>query len=95
MMPARRLLVFLVLAATSALATPDLSLALSGMPERLFFSFIPMTANNRHFTGPESVDGVGNLKMTATLTNRGDETVKILNDPKSVLSTSACGQLLH
>ncbi|KIY71308.1 peptidyl-Lys metalloendopeptidase [Cylindrobasidium torrendii FP15055 ss-10] len=65
-MSARELLVFLVLAATSALATPDLSLALSG---------------------PESVDSVGNLKIAATLTNRGDETVKILNDPKSVLST--------
>ncbi|TFK72457.1 zincin [Pluteus cervinus] len=38
-------------------------------------------------TGPSVVDGVPNLKVSATLTNTGDESLKILNDPLSPLST--------
>ncbi|KAK7037541.1 hypothetical protein VNI00_011033 [Paramarasmius palmivorus] len=38
-------------------------------------------------TGPESVDGVDNLKVVASLQNTGDETLKILKDPRGVLST--------
>lgn len=37
-------------------------------------------------SGPESVNTVENLQVTATLTNAGDETVKLLNDPLSPLS---------
>lgn len=37
--------------------------------------------------GPKSVNGVENLKVVATITNTGDETLKILNDPQSPLST--------
>jgi len=33
------------------------------------------------------VDGLGNLKVTTTITNTGDETLKLLNDPRGVLST--------
>ncbi|TBU50087.1 metalloprotease [Dichomitus squalens] len=36
-------------------------------------------------SGPEAVDGVENLKVVTTLTNTGDETLKLLNDPRSVL----------
>ncbi|TFK72462.1 deuterolysin M35 metalloprotease [Pluteus cervinus] len=38
-------------------------------------------------TGPSAVNGVSNLKVSATLTNTGDETLKVLNDPLSPLST--------
>ena len=38
-------------------------------------------------TGPTAVDGVENLKVVTTLTNTGDETLKLLNDPNSILDT--------
>ena len=38
-------------------------------------------------TGADAVDGVENFKVTATLTNTGDETLKLLNDPRSALHT--------
>lgn len=38
-------------------------------------------------SGPEAVDGVDNLKVTTTLVNTGDETLKLLNDPRGPLST--------
>ncbi|KAI0778610.1 peptidyl-Lys metalloendopeptidase [Trametes elegans] len=38
-------------------------------------------------SGPEAVDGVDNLKVTTTLTNTGDETLKLLNDPRGALHT--------
>jgi peptidyl-Lys metalloendopeptidase len=37
--------------------------------------------------GPESVNGVENLKVVATVTNTGDQTLKVLNDPRGPLST--------
>ncbi|KAF8636946.1 hypothetical protein AX17_003197 [Amanita inopinata Kibby_2008] len=37
-------------------------------------------------TGPSSVDHVRDLKVTTTITNTGDETLKVLNDPLSPLS---------
>ncbi|KXN83039.1 Peptidyl-Lys metalloendopeptidase [Leucoagaricus sp. SymC.cos] len=36
--------------------------------------------------GPELVDNVENLKVTTTITNTGDEMLKLLNDPLSPLS---------
>lgn len=36
-------------------------------------------------TGPTAVDGVENLKVVTTLTNIGDETLKLLNDPRGAL----------
>ena len=38
-------------------------------------------------TGADAVDGVENFKVTATLTNTGDETLKLLNDPRGALHT--------
>ncbi|KAF5317550.1 hypothetical protein D9619_013141 [Psilocybe cf. subviscida] len=38
-------------------------------------------------SGPAAVDGVDNLKVVATVTNSGDEILKILNDPRGPLST--------
>lgn len=35
--------------------------------------------------GPAAVDGVSNLKVTATITNTGDETLKLLNNPNTIL----------
>lgn len=33
------------------------------------------------------MNGIENLKVVATITNTGDETLKILNDPRGPLST--------
>lgn len=37
---------------------------------------------------PSSVDGVDNLLLTATVKNTGNETLKLLKDPRGVLSTA-------
>ncbi|ESK92197.1 extracellular protease [Moniliophthora roreri MCA 2997] len=37
-------------------------------------------------SGPQDVDGVHNLKVVATLTNTGNDSIKLLNDPRSLLS---------
>ncbi|ESK92137.1 deuterolysin m35 metalloprotease [Moniliophthora roreri MCA 2997] len=37
-------------------------------------------------SAPASIDGVDNFKVTATLTNTGGETLKLLNDPRGPLS---------
>ena len=37
-------------------------------------------------SGAEKVDGINNLKIVATVTNSGDETLKLLNDPRGPLS---------
>ena len=36
--------------------------------------------------GPEAVDSVEHLKILATVTNTGDETLKVLNDPRGPLN---------
>ncbi|KAM5544051.1 hypothetical protein V8D89_002237 [Ganoderma adspersum] len=38
-------------------------------------------------TGSDAVHGVENFKVVATLTNTGDETLKLLNDPRGALHT--------
>ncbi|KAL0951697.1 hypothetical protein HGRIS_008373 [Hohenbuehelia grisea] len=38
-------------------------------------------------SGPQSVNDVGRLRVVATLVNTGDETLKLLNDPRGALST--------
>ncbi|RDB29715.1 Peptidyl-Lys metalloendopeptidase [Hypsizygus marmoreus] len=40
-------------------------------------------------TGPETVHDVDNLKVVTTVTNTGDETLKILNDPRGPLNKLA------
>lgn len=37
---------------------------------------------------PDSVDGVQNLKLVAKVTNTGTDTLKLLNDPRTVLNRS-------
>jgi peptidyl-Lys metalloendopeptidase len=39
-----------------------------------------------HLTGPQTVEGVENLKVIATVNNTGDETLKLLNDPRGPLN---------
>lgn len=38
-------------------------------------------------SSPSTVDGVQNLKVVTTLTNTGDESLKLLNDPRGILNT--------
>lgn len=38
-------------------------------------------------SGADQVVGVDNLRVVATVTNTGDETLKLLNDPRGPLST--------
>jgi len=38
-------------------------------------------------TPSNKVNGLGSLKVTVTVTNTGDETLKLLNDPRGVLNT--------
>ncbi|KAL0570398.1 hypothetical protein V5O48_011556 [Marasmius crinis-equi] len=40
-------------------------------------------------SGPPSVDGVHNLKVVATLFNTGSDTIKLLNDPRGLLSKAS------
>lgn len=35
---------------------------------------------------PSAVDGIENLKVVTTLTNTGDEALKLLNDPRGALN---------
>ena len=37
-------------------------------------------------SAPDAVKDVGNLKVTTTVLNTGDETLRLLNEPQSVLS---------
>lgn len=37
-------------------------------------------------SSPSVVDGVQDLKVVTTLTNTGDETLKLLNDPRGALN---------
>ncbi|KAK7037551.1 hypothetical protein VNI00_011043 [Paramarasmius palmivorus] len=45
-------------------------------------------------SGPQNVDGVHNLKVLATLTNTGSDTLKLLNDPRSLLSKAPTNTFL-
>lgn len=40
-------------------------------------------------SGPDAVNDVENFKVITTLINTGDETLKLLNDPRSALHTFA------
>lgn len=63
-------------------ATQSLSLKVSGMSAQ---KYLAETTLN-YVPGPSSVSSVENLKLTTTLTNTGDETLKILNDPRGPLN---------
>ncbi|KAI1782550.1 peptidyl-Lys metalloendopeptidase [Ganoderma leucocontextum] len=53
----------------------------------LFVRVVAAPGLSLKVTGPDAVDGVENMKVITTLTNTGDETLKLLNDPNSVLHT--------
>jgi peptidyl-Lys metalloendopeptidase len=53
----------------------------------LSWIFCQRFTNSYFGQGPESVNTVENLKVTTTITNTGDEILKLLNDPLSPLST--------
>ena len=36
-----------------------------------------------HVSGPQTIEGIENLTLVATVTNVGDETLKLLKDPRS------------
>ena len=40
-----------------------------------------------HISGPQSIDGIENLKLIATVNNTGDSTLRLLKDLRGVLST--------
>jgi peptidyl-Lys metalloendopeptidase len=39
-----------------------------------------------HVSGPDEVNDVSDLKVVTTVTNTGDESMKLLNDPSGVLN---------
>lgn len=63
-------------------ASQSLSLKVTGMFAR---KYLPKTVLIC-VLGPSTVSSVENLKLTTTLTNTGDETLKILNDPRGPLN---------
>ena len=64
-------------------ASQSLSLKVTGMFAR---KYLAKTVLMYHVSGPSSVSSVESLKLTTTLTNTGDETLKILNDPRGPLN---------
>ena len=61
---------------------------LSEYPVRSKFRYVPGTSSLNHYTlGPDSVNTASDLNIAATLTNTGDEAVKVLHHPHSALST--------
>lgn len=64
-------------------ASQSLSLKVTGMFAR---KYLAKTVLMYHISGPSSVSSVASLKLTTTLTNTGDETLKILNDPRGPLN---------
>jgi len=69
-------------------------LLLLSMGPRVYRSRSPVRSSSNiprsHFTshaGPKSVDTVQDLRVTTIVTNTGNETLKLLNDPSSPLST--------
>ena len=78
----RTAFVALTALAVSISATQSLSIKVNGishvsLPTICMFIFSP---------GPPAVDSVEHLKIVATITNTGDETLKVLNDPRGPLN---------
>lgn len=79
----RSFLTALCLSAITASAVPSLSLSVTGRVMPVLFDDC-----SSRFVGADSVVDVDNLHVATTLTNSGDETLKILNDPSSILVNS-------
>ena len=77
----RAAFIALTVLAVSISATQSLSVKLTGMFQVFFCVCILISAS-----GPEAVDSVEHLKIVATVTNTGDETLKVLNDPRRPLN---------
>ena len=67
---------------TALVALAIAASAASGAPAAAGTTSLKLT-----MAGPGAVNGVENLKVVTTLTNAGDETVKLLNHPSSILGT--------
>ena len=64
---------------------PGTHMALTSLVFSASFA-VPMLS--LHVSGPEIVEGIEHLKLIATVTNVGNETLKLLKDPRSPLSNS-------
>ncbi|KAH8822266.1 peptidyl-Lys metalloendopeptidase [Flagelloscypha sp. PMI_526] len=66
-------------------------IALQFLTLRVFALCFGLVSANRHITvslsGPASLDGTQNFTVTATIKNTGHLKLKILNDPRGLLST--------
>jgi peptidyl-Lys metalloendopeptidase len=78
----RAAVVALTALAVSISATQSLSVKVKG----IFHVSLPMICMFISSPGPEAVDSVEHLQIVATITNTGDETLKVLNDPNGPLN---------
>ena len=75
-------LVCLCLSTISVGATPGLSLAVSGkLVSALSGCFSSLSVGSNNFAG------IQDFKITTSLVNTGDETLKLLKDPRTVMSS--------
>jgi len=79
----RSVLLALILSAIVANATQSMFLRVTGKLQSKHSQIMIQTS----YAGPESVNTVQDLKLTTVVTNTGNETLKLLNDPSSCLST--------
>lgn len=84
--------------ASLAFVSPTTSIALITMISSLYAPLVALVASAVYVSAAPgltvkistpniNVDGLANLKVTTTVTNAGDETLKLLNDPRGVLRT--------
>jgi peptidyl-Lys metalloendopeptidase len=78
----RAAFVTLTALAVSISATQSLSIKVNGISH----VSLPMICMFILSPGPPAVDTVEHLKIVATITNTGDETLKVLNDPRGPLN---------
>ena len=78
-------LVCLAISASLVAASPALSLKLTG---RKIPRIVQSLVLSHHFAvqGPDTITDIKHLNLLATITNTGDETLKLLNDPLGPLS---------
>lgn len=79
-----------LLALTGVNAAPSLSISLSGTDV-----FIPKLPHIDRILGADNVKDVDNFSIVTTITNTGDETLKLYQDPRSALSSFPVGPIIH
>jgi peptidyl-Lys metalloendopeptidase len=72
------------LSALAVNAAPSVSLKVSGS---LLSKCLPNSGADALAIAPSNIVDVDNLSVHATITNTGDETLKLLRDPRSALNT--------